>query len=308
MNRVLNRLLMVPPTLLVLSLSVFLMMELAPGSTASAILDDAADDAAAIELCEQTHCDAPVLERYLLYLGGVLTGDFGVSIRTGRDVGREIGLRLPHTLALSAASILLATCIGASLGMLAAFKQEKRADNIITGFASLSAAMPSFWVALILVSIFALRLDWFPVFGSGSARHYVLPVISITLALIPGIILMTRSGIIDTRRRQFVTVARSKGLSARAVFIRHIQPVAIIPVVTYVGVQTVHLIGSLITIEIIFNLPGLGGLAVQAALDRDPMLLQGVTLCIAVITFAILLAVDVALTLLDPRIARPRAA
>jgi peptide/nickel transport system permease protein len=220
----------------------------------------------------------------------------------------EIALRLPHTLALSGMSIVLATLVGGGMGMLAAFQQDKRLDNTITGMASLAAAMPTFWIALILVGIFSLQLGWLPVFGHGSVRHYILPVFSITLALLPGITLMTRSGIIETRRRQFVTVARSKGLSPRAVYSRHIQPVAIIPVVTYVGVQAVHLIGSLITIEIIFNLPGLGGLAVQAALDRDPMLLQGVTLCIAVMTFSILLAVDVVLTLLDPRIARPRTA
>lgn len=306
MNRVLYRLMLAPPTLLVLSLTVFLMMELAPGSAAGALLDDAATDEAAAQLCAETHCEAPVLERYVLYLGGVLTGDFGHSIRTGRSVGEEIALRLPHTLTLSGAAILLATLIGGVLGMLAAFQQEKHVDHTITGAASLAAAMPTFWIALLLVAVFSLQLGWFPVFGHGSFRHYVLPVISITLALVPGITLMTRSGIISTRRRQFVTVARSKGLSPRAVFTRHIQPVAVIPVVTYVGVQAVHLIGSLITIEIIFNLPGLGGLAVQAALDRDPMLLQGVTLCIAVMTFAILLVVDVALTLLDPRIARPR--
>ncbi len=306
MNRVINRLLMVPPTLLVLSLTVFMMMELAPGSATGAILDDAADDAAAAELCAEIHCEAPVLERYVIYLGNLLAGDWGHSIRTGRDVGREIGIRLPHTLALSGASILLAALIGGGIGLLAAFRQDSSTDHTITGFASVAAAMPTFWIALILVSIFSLRLGWLPVFGHGSLRHYALPVVSITLALIPGITLMTRSGIIDTRRRQFVTVARSKGLSPRAVFFRHIQPVALIPVVTYVGVQAVHLIGSLITIEIIFGLPGLGGLAVQAALDRDPMLLQGVTLCIAVMTFAILLCVDVALTVLDPRIAQPR--
>ena len=308
MSRVLRRLLLVPPTLLVLSLIVFLMMELTPGSAANAILDDANTDAAAIALCAETRCDAPVLERYFHYLGGILTGDLGTSLRSSRPVADEISLRLPHTLALSAASISLASIIGSILGLTAAFKHDTRIDGIITGVASVGAALPTFWVALILVSIFALQLHWFPVFGHGSVQHYVLPVLSITLALIPGITMMTRSGVLETWRKPYVMVARSKGLGPRHVYMRHIQPVAVIPVVTYIGLQAVHLIGSLVTIEVIFNLPGLGGLAVQAALDRDPMLLQGVTLCIAVMTFGILLLVDMLLLLLDPRIAQRRAA
>lgn len=306
MNRVLHRLILIPPTLLILSLIIFLMMELTPGSAAAAILDDAADDAAALALCAETHCDDPVLVRYVYYVGDVLTGDLGESLRTGRSVTEEISLRLPHTLILSGTSILLGIIAGGMLGLMAAVRQDTRLDRVIIGVTALLAAMPTFWVALILVSVFALQLGWFPVFGQGGAEHYVLPIASITLMLIPGITLMTRSSIIDTRQRSFVTVARAKGLSLRSIYRRHIQPVAIIPIITYVGVQAAHLIGSLITIEVIFNLPGLGGLAVQAVLDRDPMLLQGVTLCIAVLTFGILLAVDVTQSLLDPRIAQPR--
>ncbi|MCC6617287.1 MAG: ABC transporter permease [Anaerolineae bacterium] len=303
MRFLLRRLLQAIPTLLALSLVVFLTLDLVPGSAASAVLDDASSDAAKSLLCQQLSCDQPVLTRYVSYLGGLLHGEWGTSIRNGRPVFDEIMLRLPSTLALTVGAIAVAALVGGMLGSIAAAHQGTRWDTAITGVVSVAASLPSFWVALILVSIFALQLGWLPVFGSGSPRHYVIPVLSVAVALIPGITLLTRSSLLETRRQMFVVAAHARGIPQRAVFWRHIEPVAAIPIVSYIGVQAVHLVGSLVAIEVIFNLPGLGGLAVQAALDRDPFLLQGATLTIAVITFAILLVVDVLVMILDPRIA-----
>ncbi|MBE0689960.1 MAG: ABC transporter permease [Anaerolineae bacterium] len=302
MNILLRRLLQAIPTLLALSFVVFMTLELVPGSAASAVLDDASSTAAESLLCEQLNCDRPVLERYVSYLGGLLRGEGGTSIRNGRAVSDEILLRLPSTLALTAAAIAVAVVIGGTLGSIAATRQGTGVDTAITGVVSVAASLPSFWVALILVSIFALQLGWLPVFGSGSPRHYVMPVLSVAVSLVPGITLLTRSSLLEVRRQMFVVAAHARGLSERRVFWRHVEPVAAIPVISYVGMQAVHLVGSLVAIEIIFNLPGLGGLAVQAALDRDPFLLQGATLTIAVITFGILLVVDVLVMILDPRI------
>jgi len=303
MRFLLRRLLQAIPTLLALSLVVFLTLDLVPGSAASAVLDDASSDEAKSLLCAQLSCDQPVLTRYVGYLGGLLHGEWGNSIRNGRPVFAEIMLRAPTTLALTVGAIAVAAIIGGALGSIAAAHQGTRWDTAITGVVSVAASLPSFWVALILVSIFALQLGWLPVFGSGGPRHYVMPVLSVAVALVPGITLLTRSSLLETRRQMFVVAAHARGIPERAVFWRHIEPVAAIPIVSYVGVQAVHLVGSLVAIEVIFNLPGLGGLAVQAALDRDPFLLQGATLTIAVITFAILLVVDVLVMILDPRIA-----
>lgn len=304
MHYVLRRALLAFPTLLVLSFSVFLLLELAPGSTADAILEDGSSEAAASALCAAQNCDEALPIRYISYMSGVLRGDMGVSARTGRAVNDEIALRLPYTLTLTAGAISLALVVGGALGTIAALKHNTRIDVAITAITSVGAAAPTFWVALLLVGVFALQLGWLPVFGAGSWQHFVLPVLALSLALVPGIARITRGSLLETIGKTFVQVAASKGLSRRAVFWRHIRPAAAIPIVTYVGLQAVHLIGSLVTIEVIFNLPGLGGLALQAALDRDPLLLQGVTLAIAALTFAALLAVDVLVMLLDPRIAR----
>lgn len=305
MNTLLRRLALAIPTLFVLSFLVFMMLELTPGSAATAVLDDAASSAAAEQICAELRCNQALFIRYGGYLSDLLRGDFGVSIRSGREVGEELMLRLPHTLILTAGAIVTALVIGSLIGIAAALYQGTLLDTTLTALTSVSASLPIFWVALLLTGLFSVQLRWLPVFGAGSAAHYVLPVLSIALALVPGIAVLVRSSLLEAQQQMFVATAHAKGLSPRRIYWRHISPVAAIPVVTYVGLQAVHLIGSLVTIEVLFNLPGLGGLAVQAALDRDPLLLQGAALTIAAITLAVLLLVDLIVFLLDPRIAQP---
>jgi ABC-type dipeptide/oligopeptide/nickel transport system permease component len=305
MNTLLQRLVLMPLTLLVLSFLVFMLLEVTPGSATSAVLDDAASSAAAEAICVELRCDQPLLTRYGGYLGDVLRGDFGISIRSGRQVTDELRLRLPHTLIVTVGSISTALLIGGTVGLLAARRRGTWIDAVITVLTSVSASLPTFWIALLLTGLFAVQLGWLPVFGAGSAAHYILPVVSIALALMPGVAVIVRSSILDAQQQMFVATAQSKGLSSQRIFWRHIGPVAAIPVLTYVGLQAVHLVGGLVTIEVLFNLPGLGGLAVQAALDRDPLLLQGSALAIAAITLVALLLVDVMVFLLDPRIAQP---
>jgi peptide/nickel transport system permease protein len=300
MNTLLQRLVLMPLTLLVLSFLVFMLLEVTPGSATSAVLDDAASSAAAEAICVELRCDQPLLTRYGGYLGDVLRGDFGISIRSGRQVTDELRLRLPHTLIVTVGSISTALLIGGTVGLLAARRRGTWIDAVITVLTSVSASLPTFWIALLLTGLFAVQLGWLPVFGAGSAAHYILPVVSIALALMPGVAVIVRSSILDAQQQMFVATAQSKGLSSQRIFWRHIGPVAAIPVLTYVGLQAVHLVGGLVTIEVLFNLPGLGGLAVQAALDRDPLLLQGSALAIAAITLVALLLVDVMVFLLDP--------
>ncbi|GEM_PF-5870190 len=305
MKYICRRLLLFVPTLLVLSFLVFVMLEMTPGSAASAVLDDASSGTAAAALCAQTRCDQPLLARYAGYLTDIVRGDFGVSARTGRDVGAELILRLPHTLIISAAAILVALLIGGFIGVIAAVNCGTKLDTAITVITSIGASMPTFWVAMLLVSLFAVRLHWLPVFGMGEGfSHYVLPAAAVALALIPGLTVLVRSSVIEVKQQAFISTAYGKGLASGHVYKRHVLPAAAVPIVTYVGMQSVHLIGTLVTIEVLFSLPGLGGLAVQAALDRDPMLLQGAVLLIATLTLCILLIVDIAVLLLDPRIRR----
>jgi len=297
-----RRVLLAIPTLFVLSLLVFLMLELTPGDVTTSVLDDAASSAAAEALRADMGYNLALPVRYVRYLGGVLRGDMGVSARSGLPVSEELARRLPYTLQLAGAALTLAVVVGVTLGTLAALHHNRPLDTAITGFVSLAMAAPTFWVALLLVSLFSMRLGWLPVFGADTPRHLILPAVSAGLALAPGIVRMTRTSLLEVLEQPFVLVARSKGISGAALLWRHIRPVAAIPVVTYIGLQAIQLISSVVVIEIVFNFPGLGGLAVQAVLDRDPHLLQGVTLLLATLTFTILLVVDLLVVALDPRI------
>lgn len=302
MSLLLHRLPIIIPTLLCLSLCVFLLLELAPGDAADVLLDPAAPPEAQAALRAELGLDLPLLQRFGHYLGRLLQGDMGISAYTGGPVSAEIARRLPYTLVLTAAAVTLGVLVGVSLGIVSALRQNTLWDVLVRGLISISMAVPSFWLALLLVSLFALQLGWLPVFGSESARHLVLPAICTAFPLVPGIARMTRASLLETLHADFILVARSKGLRRRHVLRRHVLRVAAIPVVTYVGLQTVRLVSSLVIIETIFNWPGLGGLVVRAAFDRDPFLLQGATLVIATLTFAILFVVDLVVLALDPRI------
>lgn len=304
MHIVLKRLTLAVPTLLVLSLTVFLMLEWTPGDASAAVLDDAQSAAADEQIRAEVGADQPLLPRYVTYLGGVLRGDMGVSARSGRAVSEELALRLPYTLKLTAGAMLVAVLVGGGLGVIAAAHQNRFWDDVITALISAGMALPTFWIAILLVWLFALQLGWLPVFGVGTPQHYVLPVVSVAISLVPGIARMTRISLLEVANQPFVTVAHGKGLRQERVFWRHVASVAAIPVITYIGLQSVNLVGSVVTIEVIFNYPGLGGLAVQAALDQDPLLLQGVTLTIAVFAFVMLTLTDFLVLLLDPRIKR----
>lgn len=302
MRILINRLVVAVPTLLLLSLFVFLLLELTPGCAADVLLDQSASEEVYQAMRHELGLDQPMFQRYIRYLGSVLHGNLGVSARTGTPVIREIGIRLPYTLALVAAAECIAVLVGVTFGIISAAKHNTPLDTVITGLTSVGIAVPIFWVALLLVNLFALKLRWLPVFGADSLKHLILPAACTALVLIPGIIRLTRSSILEAMHADFVLVARGKGLNNRRVMLRHILPVAAIPVVTYIGMQTVRLISSVVIIETIFNWPGLGGLAVRAAFDRDPMLLQGTTLFIAALAFAILFVVDLVVLYLDPRI------
>lgn len=297
-----RRLLMAIPTLLILPLLIFLLLEFAPGDAAMTVLDPSAAQDVADGLRVELGLTQSPVERYIRYLYGVLSGNLGRSVRSGTPVLEEIALRLPYTLALIGTSLALGLFCGVLIGAAGALNAGSRVDYALTALISVSMAVPGFWLALILVSIFALGLRWLPVFGAESAGHLVLPAICTAFGLIPGIARVTRASILELRSSAFVTVAHAKGLSSSHVLRRHISPMAAIPVLTYAGMQIVHLFTSVVVMETIFAWPGLGGLAVRAALDRDGMLLQGVALVIALLTFVLMLILDVLVLWLDPRI------
>lgn len=304
MQIIFRRVLMAIPTLLLLSLVVFLLLELAPGDAATTTLDITASSEQSDYLRDELGLGQSVLARYAGYIGGLFRGDLGISAKSGQPVADEIAIRLPYTLLLVSASMALGTIIGVTLGAVAAFHVGKRIDWLVTALVSIATALPTFWLAMLFVQFFALRLRLLPVFGADSWQHLVLPAFCTSLTLVPGIARLTRASLLDTIKSDCILFARAKGLRQRRVIWRHVSPLAAISVVTYIGLQSIRLISSVAVMEILFNWPGLGGLAVRAAFDRDTTLLLGTTLVIAALTFAILFMVDVVVLYLDPRISR----
>lgn len=302
MHLVTRRFLLTIPTMLILLFIVFLLIDLAPGDIADALMTDELTEAARDSIRAEFGLDRSLPIRYLDYVLGLVQGDFGVSARSQLPVLQEIGLRLPNTLLLAAGSLVLSIMMGIVMGIMAATYQNRWPDNLLTLFVAINQALPLFWVALILVIIFAVQLQWVPVFGTGTPSHWVLPIFTTSLALAPGTARLIRTSILEVRNAPHTRVAHAKGLSQKAVFWRHVVPFVAIPVVSYIGLQASFLVSGLIFIEVVFAIPGLGTLALQSVLDQDPLLLLGVTFFIALMTFTILTLTDLAVILLDPRL------
>jgi peptide/nickel transport system permease protein len=302
MSIIIRRLTMSIPTLLLLSFLVFALLEMAPGDAAEAVLDPTISEAQAELVREELGLNRSFMSRYVDYVGGLLRGDMGHSVRSGLPVTEEIKIRLPYTLVLMSTALVLGAVMGTTLGAIAAFKRGTIWDTLVRALVSVNQATPTFWLAILMVSFFSLRLRWLPVFGADSPKHLVLPAFCTSLALVPGIARLTRASLLETLGSDFILTARSKGLRGRRILGRHISPIAAISIITYIGLQTVRLISSVTVMEIIFSWPGLGGMAVSAAFDRDPLLLQGTTLTIAAMIFVILFVIDFIVLALDPRI------
>ncbi|MHB1004129.1 MAG: ABC transporter permease [Chloroflexota bacterium] len=290
-------------TVLVVSFLVYTGLTFAPGDAAEALLGENASAEQVAVLRQQLRLDAPLWERYGIYMGSALTrGDLGRSLVNDRPVAELVQERLGPTLTLAFVAIALAAVLGIGLGLLAATRSGSRLDVLITGGTVLGLALPPYWVALLLVQLFALRLRWLPVFGAGSAAHLVLPAIALALPGAAIVARLVRSGIIEVSGADFVRTALAKGLSPRQVMFRHILPNSLIPALMLLGLNLGHLIGGAFVIETIFAWPGLGRLTVQAIFDRDIPLVMGAVLVVAPLCLGVNLVVDLLHGALDPRV------
>lgn len=246
--------------------------------------------------------DKPLYEQYVLFLWRALHADLGRSIRMRRPVLSEIVSRLPNTVKLTVFSLFLSAVLGTSAGVLSAAMRGTAVDTLSMVLAVLGLAVPSFWLGLMLISVFALRLDWFPATGADGIRSLMLP--SITLAALGSSIIarMTRSAMLEVIGQAYVITARAKGLTRAAVILRHAFRNAMIPTITIVGLQAGSLLSGAFIVESVFAYPGLGQMTVQAILNRDLPLVQGAVLVTALIYVLVNLLVDIAYAYLDPRI------
>jgi len=299
---------MVIPTLLGIATVVFIIVRLAPGNPAEILMGDYATPEALALLQQKMGLDKPVIYQYGIYIWSLLQGDFGRSFATNRLVLPEIIRHLPYTLELAGVAVILSVLIGLPAGIISAVKKDTLFDRVSMVAALFLAAMPLFWLGVLLMLFFSIRLGWFPIIGAGdptslnAIRYLVLP--SIALAGTPMAILarITRSNVLEIIQQDFVKVARAKGLAERRIVLKHILKNAMIPVTTIIGLNMGQLLGGGVVIEMVFARPGLGKLLIDSIHARDYLQVQGTVIVIAALFVLINLVVDLSYSLFDPRV------
>jgi peptide/nickel transport system permease protein len=246
--------------------------------------------------------DDPVAVQYLRFLRGAVRGDFGQSLRHGEPAMELVVERLPATFQLAGAGLLIALCLAIPAGIVSAVRRNTAVDYVSTVLALLGQAMPTFWLGIMLILVFSVRLNWLPSSGRGSIEHLVLPAITLGLFTTARITRLTRSGMLEVLGQDYIRTARAKGVSEPPVVWKHALKNASIPIVTIVGIELGTLLGGSVITETIFAWPGVGRLSVQAIFNRDYPVVQAAVFLLAT-TFVLLnFLVDVVYTYLDPRI------
>ena len=298
-----RRLLSALPVLIGVSVLVFLMLHLVPGDPVTLMLADFQTNPEQLALLQsQLHLDEPLPKQYGRFVWGALRGDLGYSIRSKRPVATEIADNLPSTIGLATAGLAVAILLGVPLGILAATKQYSWLDAGSMLFALFGVAMPNFWLGLLIMLVFSLKLRLLPATGGGDLKHLIMPALTLGMGASAIIARLARSSMLEVLRQEYVTVARAKGLSELQVILRHALKNSLIPVVTIFGLQFGQLLGGAVVVEIVFSRPGLGRLLVDGILTKDFPLVQGVVLVVATSYVLVNLVVDLSYGFLDPRI------
>ena len=297
-------------TLLVISVVVFTGVRLIPGDPARVLAGTDADEAGLEEVRQKYGLNDPIPVQYLRWLGLVVRGDLGESIRTRESVTRVVGLKLPITIQLACYSLLVALAVAIPAGVLAAVRRNTVWDFLASGVSLCGVSIPNFWLGIMLILFFSVRLGWLPASGYvpptqdllGNTRRMLMPSVVLGTALAAVLMRQTRNSMIEVLSADYIRTARSKGLGTFAVVVRHGIRNGLIPVVTILGLQMGALISGAVVTEQIFVVPGFGRLIVEAVFTRDYPLVQGVILITASAYVLINLLVDVSYSLLNPRI------
>jgi peptide/nickel transport system permease protein len=306
-----RRLLGTVPVLVILSIGVFLMLHLTPGDPVQIMLGQDATPSAIAALRAELGLDQPLPIQYVRWMGNVVHGDLGRSIRTNQPVTEAIVSRLPVTIELSLWSLLLSLAIGLPAGVVAVTRRNSGVDLASTGLALVGISLPSFFLGILLILVFALWLRWVPPSGYTpflqdplqNVKQMFMPALALGAALAGIIARLTRSSLLEVLGTDYMRTARAKGLSDGSSVIGHGLKNALLPVVTVIGLQVGALLGGAILIETIFALPGIGRLAVDSIFARDFPIVQGVVLFLALVRVVANLVADLLYARLDPRIA-----
>ncbi|UUP17339.1 ABC transporter permease [Nitratireductor thuwali] len=308
----LKRLAMVVPVLFGLTVIVFLIMAMIPGDAATAILGAYATPENVARINQQLGLDRSLPEQYFIWLGNLLQGDLGRSYSLNRPVLDEVLERFNATLVLAGAALLLCTVFGLLAGIVSAVRQFGWTDRIVTFFVLIGISMPSFWLGLILILVFAVNLRWLPpsgmfaIYGGGGPldllAHLILPAVTLAVVATGVIARLTRAAMLEVLRQDYIRTARAKGLTERRVIYRHAFKAALVSVIPVIGIQAGFVLGGAVYIETVFQWPGIGRMLVQAISTRDLLLVQGGVLVVAASYVLFNLLADLAQHFLDPRL------
>lgn len=297
-----KRLLIMLPIILGISFIVFMILDLTPGDPARIILGDSATDESVAILRKEMGLNDHVLIRYLRYITSAARGDFGKSYRTGLPVLSELLARMPTSFKLATGSMLLIVIIGIPIGIISAAKQYSIIDTVSLTSALLLTSMPNFWLGLMLMLFFSLKLDLLPATGAYTWQHFILPSITLGAFSLASMIRMTRSSMLEVIRQDYIRTARSKGLGEYKVITMHALKNALLPIITIVGMNFALMLGGGMIIESTFALPGIGSLTVQSIRTKDTPIVIGAIIFIAIAISMMNLLVDIIYTYIDPRL------
>lgn len=303
---IVNRVLAAIPVLFVISLLAFGLEAITPGDPAILLLQaegvETITPEAVAHKREELHLNDPLPLRYLDWLAGAGRGDFGRSFRSYTPVRDLYFGRIGNTAILAACAVLLSALIAIPLGTVAAYRRGGAADGTAQFLAVVGSAVPGFWVAFMLVYVFAVQLRWLPVFGSPTPRGIVLPALVLGLANTALLTRLTRAAMLDVIGQDYVRVARAKGLAPHRVMRGHVLPNALVPILTVLGLEAAHLMTGAAVVEYVFAWPGIGKMAVDAALLRDTPVLVGFAVAAGLIFVTVNLIVDLTIAAFDPRV------
>ena len=297
-----KRLILMLPVILGISFILFTIMDLTPGDPARMILGEYASQEEVDALREEMGLNENFFVRYGKYVADAVTGDFGTSYRSSTPVVEEIAARFPATLQIALLAMFLPVLIGIPVGIISAVKQYSFADILSTVIALAFTSIPAFWLGLLLILLFSVRLHLLPAVGSDTWKHMLMPAVSLAAAQMATIIRMTRSTMLEVIRQDYIRTAKAKGAPQRRIIFHHAIKNALLPVITTVGLSMGNLLGGALIIENVFGISGLGTLMVNSVKSKDTPMLIGSVMFAAVIAGLVNLIVDVLYTYIDPRI------
>lgn len=299
---IIKRLLMMLLVLAGVSFMIYFIMDLAPGDLATSVLGEDAPEEALEAFREENGLNKPVIVRYAKYMWNLFHGDLGFSYRFNMDVMTLYLQRLPNTLRLAFTAIVFSTIISIPLGVYSALRRGTLADNVVTVISMFGLASPNFWVGLMLIILFSLRLGWFNSGGMESLKDIVLPAVTVGVDHMASYVRTTRSSMIDVLSQDYLQLARAKGAKERTVIWNHALRNALIPIVTVTGMLFSSALGGAVITETVFSWPGVGRLVIESIRAQEVEVVTGVIILTSMLTSIVLLAVDILYAYIDPRI------